>query len=184
MKHLKLIFAIVISSMLVYSCKDDNNSIPLPDNPTNLDSGRSSIGFTTDTSFGGNTTFNMFNSTSTFAYSSQDSISRLVEIKATDSVNNLKREVIVLLVMPASSNTTSGNLLFSLDTATTSSLYGNISLRTYRDTILGPVYRSVSGTVNLSRLTTKDVIGTFSGRFSDSAMNEINITNGSFSGRF
>lgn len=170
--------------MLIYSCSDDNND-GLPDqNPTNLDSGRSAISFTTDSSFGGNTSFNLTNSTTTFAYSSADSVSRIVEVKATDVVNNLSREVIVLLVMPASTNTNSGNVNFSLDTSTTSATYGKVSLRTYQGTVMGPTYSSVSGIVTLSRLTDVDVIGTFSGRFLDSLQHVINISNGSFAGRF
>ncbi|MEO5967413.1 MAG: hypothetical protein ABIP68_04020 [Ferruginibacter sp.] len=184
MKHIKLIFALVISSMLIYSCNDNNNDDLQDQNPTNLDSGRSAIGFTTDSNFAGSTSFNLSNTTSTFAYSSSDSLARIVEVRATDVVNNLSREVIVILVMPATTNTNSGNVNFSLDTATTSSTYGNVSLRSYRDTISGPTYQSVSGNVTLTRLTNTDVMGTFSGRFQDTAMNVINVTNGSFSGRF
>lgn len=184
MKHIKLIFALVFSSMIIYSCSEDNSN-ELPDqNPTNLDSGRSSIGFTTDSAFGGSTSFNLFNSSTTFAYSSEDSSTRLVQVKATDIVNNLSREVVVLLVMPSSTNTTAGNVTFSLDSATTSPRYGDVSLRTYNGPISYPTFSSVAGTVTLTRLTNTDVIGTFSGKFIDSSLNVINVTNGSFSGRF
>ena len=169
--------------MFIYSCSD-NDTEPMNQNPTNLDSGRASIGFTTDSSFGGNTSFNMSNSSTTFAFNITDSVSRLVQVKATDVTNNLSREVIVILVMPTSTNTNSGNVLLSLDTATTSDKYGTITLRSYRDTVSGPTYKSVSGNVTLTRLTFTDVIGTFTGRFADSSMNIINVTNGSFSGRF
>ncbi len=184
MKLMKTIFALIISSMLIYSCSNNNDGDLQNQNPTNLDSGRSAIGFTTDSNFAGSTSFNLFNATTTFAYSSGDSLARIVEVRAVDALNNVSREVIVILVMPAATSTASGNVSFSLDTATTSSTYGNISLRSYRDTILGPTYQSVSGNVTLTRLTNTDVIGTFSGRFQDSSMNIINVSNGTFSGRF
>lgn len=184
MKNIKLIFAFVISSMIIYSCSNDTSN-DVPDlNPTNLDSGRASIGFTTDSTFGGSTSFNLFNASTTYAYSVVDSSTRIVQVNATDIVNNLSREVIVLLVMPISTNTSAGNVSFSLDSATTSLQYGDVSLRTYSGSNLYPTFSSVSGNVTLTRLTNTDVIGTFSGKFIDSSLNVINVSNGSFSGRF
>lgn len=180
MKYFKLLLTGIISLMLMYSCSDEE-STEIENPHDNIDSGRAEIGFTTDTTFGGSSSFNLSNTTTTFAYSSVDSITRIVQIKATENLTNQSREVVLLLVMPA--NTVSPATI-TLDSATTSSSYGVMSYRTYQGSVEGPVFKSYSGSVTINSLTNTAVSGTFNANLSDTLSHHISITNGHFDGRF
>ncbi|MBS1629436.1 MAG: hypothetical protein JST27_05195 [Bacteroidetes bacterium] len=181
-KFLAMTFA---ASLLLFasSCKkSDDSSGGGSLSASSLNAGKSAITFNTSSSgFGNFSSINAVNSSAVFTTSG--AISQITVIAAETGTSGVKTAQLTIN-LPAGSSTSSGNISgdFSTPTGTTVVpvlLIGSAGISGSES------YTSSSGTLTITKLSTTEVEGTFSGSFvNNSTHTSTNVTNGQFTGKF
>jgi hypothetical protein len=194
MKTINFIPLIAGICLLFAACEKDepanNNNNNNNNNSNNgnpvvaVDSGRSSIGFTTSPAYYGSSVYNVANTTTTYAFSQSAAGVRQVQVKAVETSGNASRTVFLFMVMPETASTASANINIDFANAPTNPYTARMTLSHRVDTVLSRDYNSVTGNVTISRLTDVDVRGTFQGTVADSLGNVLTVSGGTFEGRF
>lgn len=178
-----------LTGLLFTACGKDDPA-PVNTNPNDntitvsVDSGKSQLGFAVSPSFYGSNSFNVSNSSNTFAFSQTSNGIRQVQVKAIDQNGSNAKTVFLFMVFPQAATTNSGNITIDFTNPPSNPYTAKLVLAYTQDTIQSPDYTSVSGNVTMTRLTTKEVAGTFQGTVSDTSGNVLTISGGTFEGRF
>lgn len=177
------------AGIILTACgKDDpapvNNNINDSTITVSVDSGKSQLGFAVTPSYYGTNAFNVSNSTTTYAFSQTTNGIRQVQVKAVEQNGNNARTVFLFMVFPQTASTSNGNISINFNNPPSDPYTAKLVLAYTQDTIQSPDYTSVSGNVVITRLTTKEVQGTFQGAVADTSGNVLNISGGTFEGRF
>ena len=189
MKITNNITILLFASLLVTACgKDDPATVNpnLGDNTitVSVDSGKSQLGFAVTPSFYGANSFNVSNSNNTYAFSQTSNGIRQVQVKAVDQNGTNARTVFLFMVFPQTATTNTGNISIDFTNPASNPYTAKLVLAYTQNTIQSPDYTSVSGNVTITRLTTREVAGTFQGTVSDTSGNVLTISGGTFEGRF
>ncbi len=185
-KYLLLIIPAIIFCFNACS-KDDpapiNNNIDSTITVT-VDSGKSQIGFGITPSYYGSNSFNVSNTVNTYAFSQTSNGVRQVQVKAVEQNGTNAKTVYMFMIFPQTANTNSGNISIDFSNPSTNPYTAKLILAYTQDTIQSPDYSSVTGNVTMTRLTNKEIEGTFQGTVSDTSGNVLTVSGGTFQGRF
>lgn len=191
MKTLHIIMALLCSSTLFFSCKKDSEDIIT--NPNNqdttlqvsgVDSGHAALALTTNPAFYGSTSYNVSNTTSTWAFSQTSMGVRQVEVKTIDSSGNTSKTIFLFMVFPKTVNTSTGNITIDFSNTASNPYTARLVMAYTVGSSQSPDFTSLSGNVIMTRLTDREVAGTFQGVVTDTLGNHITVTGGNFAGRF
>jgi len=180
--------SVAIIVLFLSSCKKD----PQPGEPT-LSSGRCAISFTGNVNFETSNKFAISNTAATTATSLPfgTGSAREIKLEAVETTNGsltiTTRSVLIDILLSGSASTANGSV--SIDLHKTSGIpLATITLKSTTNTggfqTGGTNYYSKSGTITITKLTTAEIEGSFTGTWNDNLMGNLSISNGAFAGKF
>ncbi|HPH84138.1 MAG TPA: hypothetical protein PLC48_01715 [Ferruginibacter sp.] len=173
-------------TLMLGGCKKSSDT-PANNNPSasNLDAGKAIVKFTSNPGFGGATTFNISNTTTTptTATTLSSSSLRNVSISATDvNLSGTARIAQFLIILPVDASTSGGNLTADFSLPNGATILPTLALTSSPS---GAQYASESGTLTITKLTATEIEGTFSCTVKEvTGTATLSITEGSFAGKF
>ncbi|MEO6671092.1 MAG: hypothetical protein ABIN36_16540 [Ferruginibacter sp.] len=183
MKKLLTLPAIIAfgTLFLFTSCKKDKNESTGSDA---LTSGRAKISFNSSPNFAGSSSYYSFNETTSTAITSAAGPYRLITLTTgyTSGSSSITSNVVsIKLYVASDASTSSGNIAGDFDGSST-------TLEPALDLVIdgSTFYEGESGTVTITKLTSTEVEGTFSGNIRELSPGSSNLTltNGMFAGKF
>lgn len=180
---LSLSLAVLSMAFLLSSCSKSSGGGGTSSG--NLSAGKAAIVFNNSGSFAGGTSFSISNTATTLAQTNSNTTLRNVSLSATE-VNGLKtRTCMIMIIVPAAASTSSGNLTADLSLPNNATILPTITLTSTDGSTPGTSYSSESGTMTITKLTSTEVEGTFSGVLKDvNSAATLTLSNGSFAGKF
>ncbi len=151
----------------------------------NLGSGKSSMSFSNTGSFAGGTSFSASNTPLTSAQSLTNAVLRNVTLSASEVTGVNSRTVALMLVLPASASTASGNLVADFSLPNNATILPTLTLSSSSGAVSGITYGSQTGTCTITKLTSAEVEGTFTCVVKDlNSATTLSVTSGTFAGKF
>jgi autotransporter adhesin len=177
----RVIISMFVSCLSFICACNKHDSNPGSDQ---LDPGRAAIKFNTSADFGSSTAFNVSNTSATqTSIQNLGSAAKTITLTASDVNGGSEREVTLMLLVPNNASTSNGGIVIDL-ALRTGAPQGNLHMVESMAGFGGPGYLSESGTVTITKLTATDIQGTFSAHVVDPNSLSLNVSNGSFSGKF
>lgn len=183
-KIISFSFMIAAISLLgLSSCKKDSNNNG-PTGSADLDAGKSAISFDNSGSFAGASSFSLSNTMLCNAIQASSGGIRNISLRATETSGVKSRTVVITILVDPSKNTDSEALTSAFDTPT-GEFWPTISLSSTEGTTVGESYVGKTGTVKITKLTSGEIEGEFSGVVeNDAETATLNLSNGHFAGKF
>ncbi len=166
------------------SCKKSDTSSPAAGSGS-LGAGKSSMSFSNTGSFAGGTSFSASNTPLTSAQSIANGALRNVTLSASEVVGVNSRICSLLLVLPASASTASGNLVADFSLPNNATILPTLTLTSSSGAVSGITFGSQTGTCTITKLTSAEVEGTFTCVVKDvNGATTLSVTSGTFAGKF
>jgi hypothetical protein len=164
------------------SCKKDKNNDTT--GSADLEAGRSSISFDNSGSFAGGSSFSLSNTMLCNAVQTTSGSIRNISLRATETSGVKSRTVVITILIDPSQNTDAGALTSAFDTPT-GEFWPTISLSSTDGGTVGESYVGKTGTVKITKLTSGEIEGEFSGVVeNDDETLSLTLSNGHFAGKF
>ncbi len=187
MKVQSLLYATALLSLSVFaSCK--KNSDDTSPSSNNLAPGKAAISFNTGSDFSGSTTFNPASPVQASAIrqasgSGYDNITLTVNDVNTTNFSTRNAQFIILL--QSGSSTSAGTLRANFSNTASDPIFPVLVISSTNGTAAGDSYASESGAVEITKLSSTEIEGTFSGKFvNEDKGTSITLSNGKFAGKF
>jgi hypothetical protein len=187
-KLLSIPMLVTATVMLLSSCKkssDDNAGGG--NSSSNLGAGKAGITLNTSADFAGGTSFSVINTATTTAMTGSSSALRNISLSATGISGVNTRTVMITIICPVDANTTGGSLVGDLSLPNNATILPTITLSSTTGATPGIQYSSgdQSGTLTITKLTSTEIEGTFSGTVKDvNGTATMTVSNGTFAGKF
>ena len=170
--------------LITSSCKKSDDPTPAAGSGS-LNAGKSSMSFSNTGSFAGGTSFSASNTPLTSAQSITNALLRNVTLSASEVVGVNARISSLLLVLPASASTASGNLVADFSLPNNATILPTLTLTSSSGATQGITYGSQTGTCTITKLTSAEVEGTFTCVVKDvNGATTLSVTSGTFAGKF
>ena len=166
------------------SCKKSDTTTPAAGSGS-LGAGKSSMSFSNTGSFAGGTTFSVSNTALTSAQTLTNALLRNVTLSASEVTGVNARISSLLLVLPATASTASGDLVADFSLPNNATILPTLTLTSSSGAISGITYGSQTGTCTITKLTATEVEGSFSCVVKDvNSATTLSVTGGTFAGKF
>lgn len=177
MKKLPFLLFAIIFLYAAGSCRKEDKEPP-QFRAASLTAGRAGIRFTSDKAFNGSKSFDVNNTAGTTATSDTlGPIARTIKLETTELSDTTPTRKVIIDILVRSTN--SGTISINLAPPPRSGIpMAVIRMESY--SIFGIFRESVSGVLTITRLTDTEIEGSFTAAMDDG----MNISNGSFAGRF
>ena len=176
-----LLTTLLAASTLFTSCKKTDDVLILGSG--DLPAGKGKITFSTSSSFGGSNSFDGTNTLFSFATRQASTAYDQVTIQAIESSGTTAKTAQLTILCAKGLTTSSGTINANFSNTASDNVFPVLVISNSANT--NEAYASESGTVTITKLTTSEIEGTFSGHFiNEDQGTSIEVTNGAFAGKF